>query len=288
MIKFGKYKYCTFEDIYKEDREYCKWVLTLKEPLSKNIDSFQKWLSSTDIKYGDVNIKVIAFDYFKGTTYEEIINECFIMFIEYCILCIVIKDVDYVYTFDYTKDGVNREIVPNTYANKDKKIKIIYKPKKDASLWFLTAKQNTTLLKIEKELQTKRKNNMNHKTTIEGKLLIQCDTNVMLVNYYEKIYNGLKIFVNIDWNLGSTREDNVQGGIIIIYLTEDYNLLKYISSYLAYMINYNKEICYTLNSQIGTEPEYRFSDHLCKWKMYVNVVKLYKLLGDYCDRINEP
>lgn len=42
ILTFGKYKNYTYIDVYKQDKKYCNWVLSLKEP--KKMLKFQNYL----------------------------------------------------------------------------------------------------------------------------------------------------------------------------------------------------------------------------------------------------
>lgn len=58
-IKFGKYKGTTFYDIFKKDKQYIKWLMSIKKDLKdKNLLKFLNAVEITLVRYGVIEKKV--------------------------------------------------------------------------------------------------------------------------------------------------------------------------------------------------------------------------------------
>ncbi len=68
MLRCGKYKGKAFEEVAREDRLYCAWVLRLSEGGSRNLMAFAEYLKK---EHGGV----LPFGAHKGAFFDELLRE---------------------------------------------------------------------------------------------------------------------------------------------------------------------------------------------------------------------
>lgn len=69
-VKFGRYSGRTFEEVLKEDPDYCQWVLKMEDPGVRMI-AFIKWLETQDMP----KTSIVTFGKYSGMAFEEVLKE---------------------------------------------------------------------------------------------------------------------------------------------------------------------------------------------------------------------